>query len=57
MTGRNKDATADRRLWKKIGDEIETEFIRTMADHDSIGIATAENIVSDLQFVVNFLRR
>ena len=57
LTCGQEDAGADSRMGVKVGDEIEAKFVRPVADHDGVGVGTAEKLVSNFQIVVDFLHR
>ena len=57
LTGGQEDTGADGRVGIKVGDEIEAKFVWPVADHDSIGVGTAEKLVANFQIVVDVLHR
>lgn len=40
----------------KVGNEVETELMRAVANHDGIGVTAAQDFVSKFEIVIDFLR-
>lgn len=56
MSRSHINAAANSRLRIEIRDEVETKLKRSVSDHDCVRVASTQNLVTKLEFVINLLR-
>ena len=50
-------AAGDGGLRIEVRDEIETEFVGAVSDHDGVCVGATEDLIAQFKFVVDFLGR